>query len=109
MPWYDYKGLDTGTIYEFQHGMREKLEVHPETGEPLQKLISIPYVIVDNHKPKNINDLAQKNTEAMLKQGDPRIKPKKKQPFWRKNKKVDTTLAAMSPTKQAKYIFEGKK
>lgn len=109
MPYYDYKGLDTGTIYEFQHGMRESLEKHPETGEPLQKLISVPHVIIDSKQPKTIESLAEKNTAEMLKIGDKRVKPKKKQPVWRKNKKVDTSLASMSPDKQMKYIFEGKK
>lgn len=41
MPIYVYKGLETGNYYEFEQGFHdEPLKAHPETGEPLKRVIT---------------------------------------------------------------------
>ena len=46
MPIYVYKGLETGNYYEFEQGFHdEPLKAHPETGEPLKRVITPPAVI----------------------------------------------------------------
>ena len=43
MPIYVYKGLETGNYYEFEQGFHdEPLKAHPETGEPLKRVITPP-------------------------------------------------------------------
>lgn len=43
MPVYVYKGLETGNYYEFEQGFHdEPLRAHPETGEPLKRVITPP-------------------------------------------------------------------
>lgn len=112
MPTYEYRGLETGTVYEFFHGMKEPaLTNHPENGEPLVRLISVPNISIDSKKPKTIGALAEKNTEEMLKRGDPKIKPRKSKirPWWRNKDKVDLSLGKMTAKQKRKYIMEGKK
>jgi hypothetical protein len=112
MPTYEYRGLETGNVYEFFHSMKSPaLETHPDTGEPIQRLISLPRIAIDSKKPKTIGSLAEKNTEMMLKRGDSRVakKKNKRRPWWRAKDKVDTSLAKMSTRQKQKYILEGKK
>jgi len=46
MPVYVYKGLETGKYYEFEQGFHdEPLKAHPETGEPLKRVIQAPAII----------------------------------------------------------------
>ncbi len=46
MPVYVYKGLETGNYYEFEQGFHEEpLQAHPETGEPLKRVITPPAII----------------------------------------------------------------
>ena len=46
MPIYVYKGLETGNYYEFEQGFHdEPLKAHPETGEPLKRVITPPAII----------------------------------------------------------------
>ena len=46
MPVYVYKGLETGNYYQFEQGFYdEPLEAHPETGEPLKRVITPPAII----------------------------------------------------------------
>ncbi|MGQ9753980.1 MAG: FmdB family zinc ribbon protein [Thermaceae bacterium] len=46
MPVYVYKGLETGNHYEFEQSFHDKpLKVHPETGEPLKRIITPPAII----------------------------------------------------------------
>ena len=46
MPVYVYKGLKTGKYYEFEQGYHdEPLKEHPETGEPLKRVIQPPAII----------------------------------------------------------------
>ncbi len=46
MPVYVYLGLKTGNYYEFQQGFHDQaLEAHPETGEPLKRVIQAPAII----------------------------------------------------------------
>ncbi len=46
MPVYVYKGLETGRYYEFEQGFHdEPLKAHPETGEPLKRVITPPAII----------------------------------------------------------------
>ena len=40
MPVYVYKGLETGEYYEFEQGYHdEPYTQHPETGEPIKRII----------------------------------------------------------------------
>ncbi len=46
MPVYVYKGLETGRYYEFEQGFHdEPLKAHPETGEPLKRVITPPAIV----------------------------------------------------------------
>ncbi|TBH17467.1 FmdB family zinc ribbon protein [Thermus thermamylovorans] len=46
MPVYVYKGLETGNYYEFEQGFwDEPLRAHPETGEPLKRVITPPAIL----------------------------------------------------------------
>ncbi len=46
MPVYVYKGLETGNYYEFEQSFHdEPLKAHPETGEPLKRVIQAPAII----------------------------------------------------------------
>lgn len=62
MPTYLYKGLNTGEVYEIKQSMAEEaLTVHPETGEPVKRVLARPgiafkgsgfYVTDSRPKPK---------------------------------------------------------
>ena len=108
MPLYEYRGLTTGTVYNIVHSIHDDA-LKEYNNEPVQRLISRCNIIIDNNKPKTIDELARKNTEEMKKRGDKRIKPKKKRPFWREKDKVDTSLAKMPAEQTRRYIMEGKK
>ncbi len=46
MPVYVYKGLETGRYYEFEQSFHdEPLKAHPETGEPLKRVIQAPAIV----------------------------------------------------------------
>jgi len=46
MPVYVYKGLETGNYYEFEQRFDdEPLKAHPETGEPLKRVIQAPAIV----------------------------------------------------------------
>jgi predicted nucleic acid-binding Zn ribbon protein len=46
MPVYIYQGLETGNYYEFTQGYHDApLSHHPETQEPLKRVISAPAVV----------------------------------------------------------------
>ena len=46
MPVYIYQGLETGNYYEFTQGYHDTpLSHHPETQEPLKRVISAPAVV----------------------------------------------------------------
>lgn len=107
-------------MYEFQSKSGEIIEKYFKASGKIPKfitknkikyyrIISIPkMVMIDSKKPKTIGALAEKNTEKMLKQG--KLKKKKEFiPWWRKNKKVDTSLAKMSSKQKKDYIIAGKK
>jgi len=43
MPTYLYKNLTSGEIYEIKQSMRdEPLDRHPETGEPIKRILARP-------------------------------------------------------------------
>ncbi|MER3445057.1 MAG: FmdB family transcriptional regulator [Meiothermus sp.] len=46
MPVYVYQGLETGNRYEFEQRFSDAAYTHhPETGEPIKRVISAPAVI----------------------------------------------------------------
>lgn len=46
MPIYIYQGLETGSYYEFTQGYHDApYSHHPETHEPLKRVISAPAVV----------------------------------------------------------------
>ncbi|RIH82119.1 putative regulatory protein, FmdB family [Calidithermus terrae] len=46
MPVYVYEGLETGNRYEFEQRFSDAAYTHhPETGEPIKRVISAPAVI----------------------------------------------------------------
>ncbi|WP_027482743.1 FmdB family zinc ribbon protein [Deinococcus pimensis] len=43
MPTYLYKSLDSGETFEIKQSMTEQpLTVHPETGEPIKRILATP-------------------------------------------------------------------
>lgn len=46
MPKYVYQGLESGTQYEFEQSFHDEAYTHhPETGEPMKRLIFAPAVV----------------------------------------------------------------
>jgi len=115
MPTYEYiytdVPQDTIEKVEIFHSMKdEPLTIHPENGRPIQKIISLPNIVIDSKQPKTIGALADKNTQEMMKRGDPRVRPKKKKerPFWRPNKDKPVSVRGKTPQQIEKYIMTGK-
>lgn len=110
MPLYEYKA-ETGEKILIKRSAKGQI---PKTvtrkGIKYFRQYSIPGVIIDGAKPKTIGDLAQKNTEQMIKNGDSRVntKPKKK-PWWRSSEKPMNDLNKLTPKQQLDYIKTGKK
>lgn len=105
--------------YEFRNKNGETVEKYFKVADAPDKIkiknrnyyriVSLPSVLVDTKKPKTLGQLASKNTEEMLKRGDPRVQQKaSKKPWWRKGK-VDLSLSKLSKKKQLEYIKTGKK
>ena len=45
MPTYEYKNIETGERYEFKQSMKDAaLTHHPETGEPIRRIVSRPAI-----------------------------------------------------------------
>jgi hypothetical protein len=108
MPLYDYESKSGERIEKFFHMSDKKPEEITENGIKYTRVFSVPNAITDSKKSKTIGDLAYKNREKFIKEG--KFKPKeKKDPWWRKGKKVDKDLAKMTKKQKQKYIFEGKK
>lgn len=110
MPTYVYKDLVTGEIFEtFQSMKDEPLTVCPTTGNPVQRQVTAPsMVIIDGTKPKTLGSLAEKNTEVKVKRGEIKEQKPQPQPWWRKEKKPLNTRG-WSEKQKKKYIMEGKK
>ena len=114
-------------LYEFEHSVtKERKELFytmvsaPTIGSTVevdgQQYVRVPSSgvggIIDASQPKTLHALATKNTDEMIKRGDARVKKgsrKPKNPFWRPNKKLDTSLGNLSPAQKKKYILEGKR
>ncbi|AEB11499.1 FmdB family zinc ribbon protein [Marinithermus hydrothermalis] len=61
MPVYVYKGLETGEYYEFEQGYHdEPYTQHPETGEPIKRII-VPPAIIFKGSGWHIKDYASSN------------------------------------------------
>lgn len=109
MPLYSYEILTennepTGEIIDIFQTMSEgHLEKDPKTGRKIRKTISCPTILIDSTKPKTIGALAEKNTEEMLKKGDPRVKP----PTTKAKKKLN--IRGWTPRQTERYIIEGHK
>lgn len=117
MPTYVYHILDesgnpTGeTVERFQSMKEDSYTIDPESNRPVRKAITLPNVVIDSKQPKTIGALAEKNTQEMIKKGDPRIakKKKKKNPWWRDKKDKPLSTKGWSDNQKKKYIQEGKK
>ena len=76
MPIYVYKGLETGNYYEFEQGFHdEPLKAHPETGEPLKRVITPPAIIF-NGPGWHVKDYAKKDSGAKKEEGSDTNKDK---------------------------------
>ncbi len=113
LPTYIYEILDdngapTGETFEsFQSMKEEAYTLCPTTNRPIRRMIMVPRIIMDSKKPKTIGDLADRNTEKMIKSG--KIKKKEDEtPFWRPGKKVNKKLAKLTQKQKMKYIKTGK-
>lgn len=106
MPLYEFESKD-GERYEkyFRAGKCPKSIQHKK--KKYYRIFSLPSVAVDMNKPKTVGSLAEANTRQLEKERGP-LKEKQK-PWWRKNKKIDKSLARMSSAQKARYIMEGKK
>lgn len=110
MPIYVYKYTDTGETVEIFHSMKEPTYT-TYNNRPVQKdyLGNLPNTIIDSTVPKTVGALAAKNTEDMMRRGDPRVKSKKvEQPWWRQSKKA-LNVKGWSEKDKERYIREGKK
>jgi hypothetical protein len=106
MPMYEFQSKD-GERHEkyFRVGKCPKSIQHKK--KKYFRVYSIPSVGVDTNKPKTVGALAEANTRQLEKErGLPKPKP---QPWWRKNKKPDKSLAKLSAAQKTRYIMEGKK
>lgn len=108
MPIYEFQA-DDGSILEIFRKMGKCPKKITRKGIIYNRIFSLPSVVVDLNKPKTIGSLAAKNTERMIKNGDPRIKKKKPNPFWRKDKDKPLDIKGWSKSKIKKYIETGKK
>lgn len=99
-------------LYEIQLPNNQKQQkeikqsIHDEAlteidGYPAHRIPCLPYVIIDSQQPKTIGGIAAKNTEKMIKNGDPKVKPSRK-----KTKPKD--FSGKSKKQIERYIFEGK-
>ena len=69
MPIYVYKGLETGNYYEFEQGFHdEPLKAHPETGEPLKRVITPPAIIFKGSG-WHVKDYAKKDSGSKKEEG----------------------------------------
>ena len=76
MPIYVYKGLETGNYYEFEQGFHdEPLKAHPETGEPLKRVITPPATIFKDSGWYE-KDYAKKDSGAKKEEGSDTNKDK---------------------------------
>ena len=76
MPIYVYKGLETGNYYEFEQGFHdEPLKAHPETGEPLKRVITPPAIIFKGSG-WHVKDYAKKDSGAKKEEGSATNKDK---------------------------------
>jgi len=109
MPLYDYESDDGSIIEVFYHMKDDKPEQLERDGVLYKRVFMSPRVGVDSKKPKTIGDLGRKNTERAIKEGTIDKPKAKEKPWWRKSKKVDTSLAKMTAKQKEKYIITGKK
>lgn len=77
----------------------------------MERVIQAAHIVIDSKKPKTIASLAHKNTEQMIKRGDPRIKTKTKakNPWWRKDRPKPVNIRGWDKKKIQRYIATGKK
>lgn len=114
MPTYDYECQHCHIIYEvFQKMSDDKLTKCDYCGQDaLVRLISASKCIMDASQPKTLGDLADKNTERMVKEGKLHKSHLNHQENKRKKQSArqhQNDLANMSKDQKIKYIFEGKK
>jgi predicted nucleic acid-binding Zn ribbon protein len=73
MPIYVYQGLESGQLFEFEQRFQDPpFERHPETGEPLKRLIHPPAIIfkgsgwysTDHRSTKSSGDSAAKESSG---------------------------------------------
>lgn len=109
MPLYEFQS-DNGKVVELFFKMGSCPENIVDNGEAYHRIFSVPNIAVDSTKPKTIGDLGRKNYETAIKNGTIAPKPKKENPWWRKNKnKPDKDLGKLSSKQLERYILEGKK
>jgi predicted nucleic acid-binding Zn ribbon protein len=102
----------------------------PECGEPLNQVFypvtglvkgrstTLGSYMDSEYKRLGQNEIAERAAAAKLEQDtkyanrlgvEVKDLPKKERPFWRTTDKIDTSLANMTPEKQAHYVLTGEK
>ncbi len=111
MPLFEYKS-ECGKLINVYYSVKKKgpPQKIKRSGVIYHRVWSVPFVGLDFGKPKTVGDLAIKNTERMVANGDPRVLPKSKQkrPFWRDSDKPMKELNKLTPKQKANYIKTGK-
>jgi hypothetical protein len=106
---YEFKNKD-GVIVEKNYRIGKCPSKIKIKGVVYERIISLPYVIMDADKPKTIGGLIDKQKRKDEKDGKINKVKEAPEPWWRKGKKkVDRDLAKMSPKQKEHYIMTGEK
>lgn len=133
MPTYEYKceACDHGfEIVESITIHKERIKCPKCKKKKLNPVFSVPYAIIKGSDRESLGSFAERNTKRLGKElvakkeeskSEKRNRPlpsgmeslptptKKKKVWWRKDDKIDTSLANLSPEKKQKFIATGEK
>lgn len=102
MPLYDYQNSE-GKIITIKRSMKSKIpDKITRKGIIYNRVWTIPMVIMEPSRPKTLGAVGESNSRKKEKEFGP--KPKKP-----KQRKVDTSLAKLTPAQKEKYIMTGKR
>lgn len=109
MALYDYKSID-GKIITISRSMKQKKPNKiTRKGVVYFRVWHVPQMAIDLNKPKTVGSLADKNTEHMLRNGDPSVKTRKeRRPWWRDSDKPLKNLNKLTKKQKINYMKTGK-
>jgi hypothetical protein len=106
---YEFKNKN-GDIVEKQYRVGKCPKSIKVNGVKYERIISLPYVIMDPDKPKTVGGLIDQQKRSDEKKGKVNKEKEVPTPWWRKGKKkVDMDLAKMSTKQKENYIMTGEK